>query len=161
MTRYSPLRDAQELVRNFVVVVVSGAVVSLAGCDSGEKSPGGFRLPDGDAQRGRETFVALRCHACHRVYDLDKDLDLPEPVADPAVPVILGGRRSSVVTDGELVTAIIYPSYAVSRRYPSHFVGSRGNSRMADYSELMTIQQLVDLVAFLHSCYEVVPPPRF
>ena len=29
---------------------------------------------------------------------------------------------------------------------------------MADYSDVMTVRQLVDLVAFLHSRYEYVPP---
>lgn len=28
---------------------------------------------------------------------------------------------------------------------------------MADYNEVMTIEQLVDLVGFLHSRYEVIP----
>jgi hypothetical protein len=29
---------------------------------------------------------------------------------------------------------------------------------MADYNEVMTVHELVDLVAFLHSRYEVLPP---
>jgi hypothetical protein len=30
---------------------------------------------------------------------------------------------------------------------------------MGDYGDLMTVRQLIDLVAFLQSSYKVVPPP--
>jgi len=55
------------------------------------------------------------------------------------------------------VTSIINPSHKIHRGYSKELVESAGQSRMADYSEVMTIEQLVDLVAFLHSRYEVIP----
>jgi len=33
------------------------------------------------------------------------------------------------------------------------------HSRMGDFGEVMTVRQLIDIVAFLHERYRVVPPP--
>ncbi|HVS23484.1 MAG TPA: hypothetical protein VMU03_07150, partial [Gammaproteobacteria bacterium] len=67
-----------------LMLVVLGGVL-MAGC--GQKSGVGFRLPDGDAARGREAFLALRCNACHHV----AGLDLPNQ-GNGAADVALGGQ---------------------------------------------------------------------
>ena len=126
----------------------------LLSCSPPEKSPSGFRLPDGDVERGRRAFVELKCNACHRV----NGLDLPPPVADPPVPVVLGGTTGTFRTDGDLTSSIINPSHKVPSTYSEELVRSGEGSRMADYGDVMTVRQLVDLVAFLHSRYEYVPP---
>ena len=75
----------------------------LLGCEPPQKSAAGFHLPDGDPARGQAAFVALRCHACHEV----QGVPLPAPVAQPPLPLALGGRSYRVRTDGELVAAIL------------------------------------------------------
>jgi len=60
-------------------------------------------------------------------------------------------------TDGRFVTSIINPSHKLAPGYPKERIVSGGISRMADYNDVMTVRQLVDLVAFLHSRYEFVP----
>lgn len=134
-----------------LAILVLGA---LAGCGPPEKSSSGFRLPDGDIEKGHMAFLDLKCNACHRV----TGLDLPAPVASPPVLVTLGGTVPSPRTDGELVTSIINPTHKIRYGYSRELVESAGHSRMADYGEVMTVSQLVDLVAFLHSRYEVIPP---
>src|SRR3989304_4554260 len=119
-----------------------------------EKSPSGFRLPEGDAQAGQAAFLELQCTACHQV----RGMDLPGPVADPTVPVALGGTVDYQPTDGRFVTSIINPSHKLAPGYPKELIKSGGISRMPDYSDVMTVRQLVDLVAFLHSRYKFVPP---
>jgi len=126
--------------------------IALVMCAPPERSPSGFRLPDGDAARGQEAFVNLKCNACHPV----QGLNLPAPIADPPVPVVLGGGVDYQPTDGKFVTSIINPSHKVGR-YPAELVESGGESRMADYSDVMTVRQLTDLVAFLHSRYTYTP----
>jgi mono/diheme cytochrome c family protein len=128
--------------------------VSLWACAPPERSATGFRLPAGDAAAGRAAFLELQCNACHEV----RGLDLPGPVAEPAVPVTLGGTVDYQPTDGRFVTSIINPSHKLAPGFPRDRVESGAISRMADYSEVMTVRQLVDLVAFLHSRYEFVPP---
>jgi mono/diheme cytochrome c family protein len=124
-------------------------------CESGRHSSSGFRLPaDGDVERGKAAFVALECHNCHEV----SGVDLPRPAAQPMVPVVLGGEVIKEPSDGYLVTSVIYPSYRLAR-YPKDQITSGGKSRMPHYAEKMTVQQLVDIVAFLQSRYTVRPMP--
>lgn len=126
----------------------------LGACGQGPESPRGFRLPDGDAAAGRETFLALQCHDCHRV----DGVELPAPAEEGPVRVLLGGEVSRVKTYGELVTSIINPSHKLAEGYPAQAVSRDGESLMRIYNDVMTIRQLIDLVAFLQPQYEVVPP---
>jgi len=128
--------------------------LSISSCAAQERSPSGFRLPEGDVEAGRAAFLELQCNACHEV----RGLDLPGPVADPPVPVALGGTVDYQPTDGRFVTSIINPSHKLARGYPKEHIKSGGISRMPDYGDVMTVRQLVDLVAFLHSRYDFVPP---
>ena len=140
------------------IVSWAAAVLVLAGssCSSGRHSPVGFRLPEsGEVGRGRTAFSELGCHKCHKVVGDD----FPAPTADPPVPVALGGTVHEVRTDGYLVTSIINPSHKLAG-YPKDQVSTEGQSRMPDTTADMTVRQLVDLVAYLQSRYEVVPPPQ-
>jgi sulfur-oxidizing protein SoxX len=122
-----------------------------AGCESGRRSSAGFRLPpDGDAARGMIAFVALGCNSCHEV----SGVDLPRTTAPPAVAVALGGDIYHEMTDGYLVTSIIYPSYRMGA-YPKDQMMSGGQSRMPHYEDKMTVRQMTDIVAFLQSHYTV------
>lgn len=129
---------------------------SCVACVAKPESSPGFRLPDGDPARGQEAFVQLRCYACHRVVGLE----LPAPVVDPPVPVALGGEIPKAYTGGELMTSIINPSHKIVPGYEPGSVRRGNGSRMANFSEAMTVQQMIDLVAFLRSRYEVVPPSQ-
>lgn len=131
-------------------LVLAGALAAL-GCESGSHSSSGFRLPsDGNIERGKAAFVALRCAACHEV----AGGDLPQPTIQPPVPVVLGGLRNAPMPDGYLVTSIINPSYRLAR-YPKNEITLNGQSRMPHYADQMTVRQLTDVVAFLQSRYGV------
>lgn len=139
-------------MRLFSALLIGAGIGLIVGCGPPERSPAGFSLPEGDPAHGQEAFVELKCNACHRV----QGLDLPEPVADPPVPVTLGGTVDYQPTDGRFVASIIDPSHKVGP-YPAELVKSGDQSRMADYSDVMTVRQLRDLVAFLHSRYQYKP----
>lgn len=125
----------------------------LAGC--GRESPFGFRLPEGDAERGRAAFVDLRCNSCHEVEGVAIEY------AEGLAHVKLGGQTTRVKTYGELVTAVINPSHRIAPQHRDDGVLPDGQSIMsaAYLNDIMTVRQLVDLVAFLEGTYEVVPPP--
>lgn len=129
-------------------------VVAFAACDTGPKSARGFRLPDGDAEKGQATFISLECTSCHRV----SGVELPEPEHPGPVTVVLGGEVQTIKTYGELVSSVINPSHKLIRGYPEEEVSRDGKSLMTIYNDRMTVQQLIDLVAFLQSKYEVVIP---
>ena len=126
------------------------AFATVCGCDNNPKSARGFRLPEGNAERGRQAFLELKCNACHRVQG--------EPIAPPGnFNLTLGGKVTRVKTYGELVTSIINPSHVLSESYRQQLKAAR-ESPMPDFNRQMTVQQLIDLVAFLQPHYQVVSP---
>jgi sulfur-oxidizing protein SoxX len=127
----------------------------LSGCGMSPESAVGFRLPDGDTDRGRQAFEALRCNGCHTVEGVDVAY-----VGQGDVEYALGGTTTRVRTYGELVTSIINPSHRIAPGYRTPEVEATGESPMASarLNEVMTVQQLIDLVAFLQAQYAVVPP---
>jgi hypothetical protein len=127
----------------------------LQGCFSGPESPIGFRLPDGNAEQGLQAFEDLQCYGCHAI----QGTEFP-PGRTDSVNVILGGNVTRVKTYGELVTSIINPSHKLAPGYKEEEVTIDGASRMelAGLNEVLTVQQLIDLVAFLQPLYNVLPP---
>lgn len=112
----------------------------------------GFSLPPGDVDRGRAAFVELGCAQCHKVVG-EPELE----VADPRLEISLGGRTTRVKTYGDLVTSIINPSHRISATGPGT-TNADGTSTMRVYNDVMTVQQLVDLVTFLQDHYEIYIP---
>ena len=137
-----------------IAATVLVAAFSLGACDEEQlMSERGFRLPDGDPQAGRDTFIYMQCTQCHTV----KGEDLPvNPGSEPYVE--LGGTVSHVRTYGELVTAIINPSHKLATGYAEELVSEDGVSNMYIYNDYMTVQELTDLVRFLQPHYDVAPP---
>jgi Ferritin-like domain len=58
----------------------------------------------------------------------------------------------------QMVTAIINPSDAFSWGYPKELITKGDQSAMPNFNDTLTIHQLIDLVAFLQSRYELLPP---
>jgi hypothetical protein len=82
-------------------------------------------------------------------------------IPSPSATVALGGQVYEIRTDGYLVTSIINPTHKLALGLnKEQITTSTGESRMPDYSEITTVQQLIDLVAFLQSHYTVIPPPQ-
>jgi mono/diheme cytochrome c family protein len=140
-------------IRFFGVIILS---IIVTACDTGPKSAAGFRLPDGNADVGKQLFVQLECNSCHTI----SDLELAAPAEEGPVSVKLGGRISRVKNYGQLVSSIINPSHKIVRRYPKEKVSVDGESLMPIYNETMTVQELIDLVAFLQAQYQVTIPQR-
>ncbi len=137
-----------------ILFAVTAAAALLAGCDRDPIPEVGFRLPDGDAVAGRETFLYMQCNQCHTVYGEE----LPEiPFADPPY-VMLGGPVTQVRTYGQLVTSIINPSHDLAKGYAEEVVSEEGESKMYNYNRYMTVQELIDIVMWLQPKYDVVVP---
>ena len=128
----------------------------LTAACNGPKSGAGLRLPDGDVQRGKAAFLELKCNTCHTV----AGTEIPSPSQDYAYVrvVVLGGEVRQVKTYGALVTSIINPSHSLAPGYPKELIAKGNESAMTNFNDTMTVRQLIDLVAFLQSRYEFVPP---
>ena len=130
-------------------------VVCAAGCTSDPKSATGFTLPDGDTTLGEAAFVQLHCYECHSV----AGVEFPDVEQSQQAIVQLGGEVSKIRTYGELVTSIINPSHQIATGYRSDQVSTgEGESKMKNYNDVLTVRQLIDLVAFLQSHYTLRTP---
>ena len=112
-------------------------------------------LPEGDVAKGSELFVEFRCNACHSV----RGVELPDPVAEREHHFVLGGQRTKAYA--ELVTSVINPSHRVAIGYRRAPLDTDDGSPMAVYNDVMTVTELVDLVAFLQAQYKVERKPRY
>ena len=123
-------------------VALLSAILSLAlGCVS-EPPPAPpqseFYLPLGDAQEGAIAFLRLRCFACHTV---DGEDEMPAAFSANRWPVI-GSLQAGQGLD-KIADSIMSPSHDIPP--PTQ----EALSPMGSYREVMTVQQLIDLVAYV------------
>ncbi len=104
-----------------------------------------FRVPAGSPTAGREAFVTLRCHSCHTV--TGESFPPVQPSERSAAPDLAG--MGTFHPAAYLLESILHPN-AVVVTGPG-YVGSDGLSIMPDYSDLLTVRQLLDLVAYVQS----------
>ena len=136
----------------FTIAAFAVATLSVS-CSPEAEMARGFVLPEGDIEAGKVAFVSLKCSGCHSV-------DGVELEGTPAESgIVIGGEVRRVKTYGELVTAVINPQHELSPQYTRTAEGeSPARSPMPDYSSDMTVRQLQDIVAFLHSRYRESGP---
>ena len=116
-----------------------------------------FALPAGSYEDGKMSFVGLNCNSCHSVADVDWD-----GMEGRDVHLRLGGEKPNITTYQELVTAIINPSHKIAREFKIQTRGKAKDSPMSNYNEVMTVQELVDVVTFLQAEYKFrVPTPMY
>ncbi len=136
----------------FFIVGLGLIMVILSGCAPGPKSTRGFVFPEGDLARGKSTFVDLKCYECHQVEGVG---DLPKPEIEPSKVIALGGTVRTTKTYGDLLTAIIHPDASVTAEAADR---TEADDTMPNVNEVMTVQQLLDLVTFLSPRYEKLDP---
>ncbi len=115
----------------------------------------GFALPEGDADEGRITFTELHCNQCHSIGNI------PWAGLPGDVRLELGGEVTQIKSYGELLTSVINPSHKIAKKYLGEQVAEGDRSRMKSYNDVMTVQELVDLVTFLQGEYPVRPPANY
>ena len=132
-----------------VFVLLCGSLL-ISSCN---RQAHGFALPEGDIEKGKVTYERLVCNECHSIPNIEwkggKD----------NLKIHLGGDVTSLKTYGGLVTSVINPSHKVALFYNQETSNEDGLSKMKNYNDVMTVQELIDLVTFLQSEYKVVPPP--
>lgn len=135
-----------------VLFVIGCAAACGCGCDAEKREAKGFRLPDGDIEKGKEAFVALNCQTCHTV----SGVKLPPASSPGQHNVILGGVVVKVKSYGELVTAVIHPAHDIAKTFDATKMEGE-LSPMPQYNQVLTVEQMVDIVSFLHSRYKQRP----
>jgi hypothetical protein len=107
-------------------------------------TPKGWRFtwPKGDPVKGREVFRRLECYSCHEVRG--------EPFPAPSD----GGRSGPELSGmGQLhppeyfAESLINPSAVIEPK--RGYAAADGSSKMPSYSDSLTVQETIDLVAYL------------
>lgn len=131
--------------------VLAGGLL-VVGCNQEGR---GFALPDGNVDSGKIAFVQLGCNECHSVGEI------PHEPGPENINVTLGGEVTKVKSYGDLVTSIINPSHKIAKRRLQKTSTDDGASKMKNYNEIMTVQELVDVVTFLQSEYKLTTPREY
>ena len=126
-------------------------LICTMGCEIGPESGAGLRLPNGDVVAGEQAFQDLGCDECHVIGGESEG----KAAQGDRVMVRLGGRVPHIETHGELITSIVNPSHGFPRRYPREQVTEGDQSRMKNFNATMTVEQLIDLTAYLQSKYKL------
>jgi mono/diheme cytochrome c family protein len=104
-----------------------------------------FLMPRGDAAKGRDVFVSMECFACHAV----RGEDFPKSSKrDQGPGPDLTGMGSHHPAE-YFAESIVNPNRVIIQG--AGYTGSDGLSKMPGYGDTMTVQQLVDVVAYLRS----------
>ena len=129
------------------------AALSLAVLVAGCAYTSGFPIHEGDIYWGRQAFIDHQCHQCHSV----SGVNLPELAGAGPVQLELGGEVIGVRSYGDLMTSIINPNHIISEKYREQLLSVPQDSPMPmPDTDKMTVRQLIDLVAFLHSKYVLI-----
>jgi L-cysteine S-thiosulfotransferase len=137
--------------------IIALLALLVSGCTEKLDSASRFRLPRGDAEYGKAAFVALDCTSCHTVTGI---ADLPKPTVEPEKVIALGGEVARLRTVGDLLTAIVHPSFSISEKMKTPPGEVPTKSPMREVNDRMTVRQMIDLVSFLQPQYKQLPVPE-
>src|SRR5262245_48784435 len=117
-------------------------------------TPAGWRLrwPAGDPRKGRDAFVRFECYSCHEVQGEQFPALGSRETLGPEL------SRMGPLHEAEyFAEAIVNPSAVIEpgRGYEA----ADSSSKMASYNDSMTVQELIDLVAYLRALRPPAAPP--
>jgi hypothetical protein len=143
-------------MKRFCLSLIVGVASIACGCAQPPDSTTDFVLPAGDVAAGEATFLRMRCYDCHRL----TGVDLPVAEEPNQVLVALGGATSKVTTYGDLLTSIVNPSHRLAPGYTKQLITIDGESKMTHYNDVMKVSELINLVAYLQTKYQVKKPVK-
>ena len=125
-----------------VFALTAGGVTWAAGAPTTPKVPKGwkFTFPDGDPTAGKAVFINMKCYSCHSIEIPGEKLPSRSRGAGPEL------TGYSVLPKEYLAESIIKPHTFVAA--PGYTV-KEGRVAMGEYNHFLSIQELIDLVAFL------------
>ncbi len=103
-----------------------------------------FHWPEGDAARGRAAFVKFECYRCHEV----KGESFPAAAGGEGTGPELS-QMGPLHPAAYFVEAIVDPSAAIEKG--RGYEAADGSSKMPSFNDSMTVQELIDLVAYLRA----------
>jgi mono/diheme cytochrome c family protein len=99
-----------------------------------------FTWPTGDPVKGREVFVKLECYSCHEV--TGETFPVPSEAVGPELSMMAPLHDKEYFAE-----AIIHPNAVIQKG--RGYEATDGSSKMPSYNDLLTVQELIDLVAYV------------
>jgi cytochrome c2 len=140
-------------MKTYMIGIVMVAALAVVACQQQRPQTGvtgqtvsaatEIYLPEGDANAGRQVFLDFRCNTCHSI---------PAEGVERQVEGELGpelGKTQAAQSREQLASSIIAPSHAFADNGEQWKAGDL--SRMGNFNEHLTVQQWMDLVAYLKS----------
>lgn len=141
-------------LKELCLVTCSATALVVSGCAF--MPTFSFPIEEGDIDAGMQAFIDHQCHDCHSV----AGVRLPALAGASDVMLELGGETVYVRSYAELVTSIINPNHAISEKYRDQRLLEGAlpleSPMPMPHIDNMTVRQLIDLVAFLDSRYELI-----
>lgn len=103
-----------------------------------------FTMPAGDPEAGKAAFEKMQCYSCHKV----PGADLPQERSSGGVGPDLVAAYSTLPA-GFLAESIINSHQYISGTIEKYHGLDKVSSKMGDFSSIMTVRELIDIVAFL------------
>jgi hypothetical protein len=145
------------LLNHWLVLFLIAGLAVVTACQD-RTAMRNFVLPEGDVADGKQAYKDLYCNDCHSIGDIGWNGS--EEAGDVHIP--LGGEVTRIKSYGELLTSVINPSHRISKKYKKDqevtLPGDQSKMELYNYNEVMTVQELVDIVMFLQSEYELIVP---
>jgi mono/diheme cytochrome c family protein len=119
----------------------------------GHGTPSGwtFALPKGHPAKGREVFAKLECYSCHEV----KGERFPVPTGGDKVGPELS--QMAPLHEAEyFAEAVINPGAVIEKG--KGYQAPDGSSKMPNFNDSITVQELIDLVAYLRNLTPAAGP---
>ena len=136
------------------ILLASLVILMMSACSDQDRSVRGFILPQGDVELGKATFVAIGCPKCHTV----AGANIEQPSGEQ-FHIELGGEQTRVKHYGDLLTSVVNPDHKVPKAYQvNKETGKSNSSPMPKFTDRMTVDQLVNIVEFLHASYTSTRP---
>jgi Cytochrome c len=126
----------------FAGIMLALVCIGWAGTPATPKVPKGwtFTFPEGDARAGKTVFISMKCYSCHAMEIPGEKLSARSKGAGPDLTGYAALPKEyvaeSIIKTHTIVAA---PGYTVKE----------GRAAMGEYNHFLTVQELIDLVAFL------------
>jgi mono/diheme cytochrome c family protein len=144
MTR--PVRYTLFAVLALLTVAGGAVVLSAQPPHGGHGTPEGWKFtwPKGDPAKGREVFATLECYSCHEVrgetFPAATEKDKVGPELSAMGPLHEAEYFAEAVVNPN---AVIEPGKG--------YAAPDGTSKMPTFNHVMTVEELIDLVAYLRA----------
>ncbi len=127
-----------------LAAILLPAPARAANRDDGMQPARGFYLPEGSPSAGKKAFERLKCFTCHAV----EKGGFPAPTSEKPGPEL--GEKQAGYAPGWILNSIVSPSHTIAWNSDGTAKDSE-LSRMGDFTEIMTVREMLDLVTYIRS----------